>query len=161
MAQPSLTSLYSTDFYGWTQQQIKLLQHQVWHGLDVEHLIEELEDLGRRERQELRNRLSVLLGHLLKWQYQAANRSNSWLATIREQRDQVDLLLIENPSLKPYLTEAFTLAYRLGLNLAVKETELPYATFPDTCPYTLEQVMDNSFLPEAAFPEDGTSLDAD
>ena len=142
-----MKSLYQTDFYAWTQQQIKLLKAQSWHGLDVQNLIEELEDLGRRERQELRNRLSVLLGHLLKWQFQPQQQSTSWLATIREQRDQITLLLDENPSLKPYLPEALIIAYKLGLSLAVRETGLPYETFPLECPYTLEKVLDEDFFP--------------
>lgn len=146
MTQPHVKSLYEADFYAWTQQQIKLLQTQAWHSLDIENLIEELEDLGRRERQELRNRLSVLLGHLLKWQFQPSQRSNSWQATLCEQRDQTALLLNENPSLKPYLTEALDLAYRSGRNLAVKETNLPYETFPATCPYSLPQILDPDFL---------------
>ena len=137
-----MKSLYETDFYAWTQQQIKLLKAQSWHRLDVQNLIEELEDLGRRERQELRNRLSILLGHLLKWQFQPQQQSNSWLATIREQRDQITLLLDEIYSLKPYLHEALTIAYKLGLSLAVRETGLPYETFPSECPYTLKEVLD-------------------
>ncbi len=144
-----MKSLYQTDFYAWTQQQIELLKAQAWHGLDVQNLIEELEDLGRRERQELRNRLSVLLGHLLKRQFQPQQQSNSWLATIREQRDQITLLLDENPSLKPYLLEALTIAYKLGLSLAVRETGLPYETFPSKCPYTLEKVLDEDFFPDS------------
>jgi len=114
-----MKSLYETDFYAWTQQQSHLLKEQAWQSLDVENLLEELADLGRRERQELRNRLSVLLEHLLKWQFQPQKRGNSWLATIREQREQLALLLDENPSLKPYLSEALIVAYKLGLNLAV------------------------------------------
>ena len=78
--------LYETDFYAWTQQQAKLLKTKTWGELDTANLIEEIESLGRKERQELRNRLGILLGHLLKWQYQPHHRSNSWLATIREQR---------------------------------------------------------------------------
>lgn len=143
-----MKSLYETDFYAWTQQQIKLLKAQAWESLDAQNLIEELEDLGRRSRQELRNCLAVLLGHLLKWQFQPQQRGNSWLATVREQRDQITLLLDENPSLKPYLPEALTIAYKLGLSLAVRETGLPYATFPSECPYTLEEVLDETFVPD-------------
>ncbi|MGP1383811.1 MAG: DUF29 domain-containing protein [Thainema sp.] len=143
-----MASLYDTDFYAWTQKQADLLKHQAWEKLDLPNLIEELEDLGRRERQELRNRLSVLLGHLLKWQYQPANRGNSWRATIREQRTRIRLLLNENPSLKPYISEAMAVAYRLGQDLAVQETGLDYATFPTDCTYSLEQVLDEAFFPE-------------
>jgi hypothetical protein len=85
--------LYETDFYDWTQKQVSLLKIQQWEQLDTVNLIEEIETLGTRERQELRNRLGVLLGHLLKWQFQPEKRSNSWLGTIREERVQIKLLL--------------------------------------------------------------------
>lgn len=142
-----MTNLYETDFYAWTQQQAKLLKTQAWDQLDTANLIEELESLGRKERQELRNRLGILLGHLLKWQYQPQHRSNSWLATIREQRREIQILLLENPSLKPYLIEAIELAYQSGIDLAVRETDLPYEMFPSTCTYMLEQVLNAEFLP--------------
>ena len=71
-----MKSLYETDFYAWTQEQALLLRSQTWEQLDTVNLIEEIESLGRKERQELRNCLGVLLGHLLKWQYQPQCRSN-------------------------------------------------------------------------------------
>lgn len=104
-----MKSLYESDFYAWTKEQAELLKHKTWEALDLPNLIEEIESLGRQERQELRNRLGVLLGHLLKWQYQPLNRGNSWLATIREQRREAARVLKENPSLKPYLPEAVRL----------------------------------------------------
>ncbi len=142
-----MMNLYETDFYAWTQQQAKLLKTQAWDELDTANLIEKIESLGRKERQELRNSLGILLGHLLKWHYQPHRRSNSWLAPINEQRREIQILLIENPSLKPYLVEAMELAYQSGLDLAVRETNLPYETFPSTCIYMLEQVLNAQFLP--------------
>jgi hypothetical protein len=141
-------TLYQTDFYAWTQEQAAMLRSGQWQQLDVENLIEEIEALGRRERQELRNRLGVLLGHLLKWQFQPQQRSRSWLITMREQRRELDLLLRENPSLKPYLSEALELAYAAGLDLAERETNMAFDTFPAACPYTFEQAMDTAFLPK-------------
>ncbi|MBC6434412.1 DUF29 domain-containing protein [Nostoc sp. HG1] len=138
--------LYETDFYGWTQEQVSLLKTQQWDQLDTVNLIEEIETLGRRERQELRNRLGVLLGHLLKWQFQPEKRSNSWLSTIREQRVQIKLLLQDSPSLKPYLDEVFLTVYELGLALAIRETELGEQVFPEICPYTLDQTLNTEFL---------------
>jgi hypothetical protein len=82
-----------------------------WSALDVENLVEAIESLGRRERQELENRLAGLLGHLLKWQYQPENRSNSWRATLREQRRRIRKLLKENPSLQPNIAAAMSEAY--------------------------------------------------
>ncbi|MEH1950839.1 MAG: DUF29 domain-containing protein [Nostoc sp.] len=139
--------LYETDFYDWTQKQVSLLKTQQWEQLDTVNLIEEIETLGRRERQELRNRLGVLLGHLLKWQFQPEKRSNSWLGTIREQRVQIKLLLQDSPSLKPYLDEVFFSVYELGLALAIRETELGENVFPEICPYTLDQTLNPKLLP--------------
>lgn len=139
--------LYEQDFYAWTQAQVSLLKAQQWEQLDTVNLIEEIEALGRKEQQELRNRLGVLLGHLLKWQFQPEKRSNSWY-TIREQRIQIKLLLQDSPSLKPYLGEIFLTAYELGLALAIKETQLGEQLFPEVCPYIPEQTMNPEFLPE-------------
>lgn len=82
------SQLYETDFYAWTLEQAKLLKQGKLNQLDILNLIEEIESLGKREKQELRNRLGILIGHLLKWEYQSDKRSNSWKATIREQRDR-------------------------------------------------------------------------
>jgi Domain of unknown function DUF29 len=142
-----MASLYESDFYAWTQEQVRLFKDRALENLDIPNLIEEIESLGRQEQRELRNRLSVLLGHLLKWQYQPANRGNSWLATIQEQRTQVCLVLKENSSLKPYVPETMSIAYRLGQDLAVRETGLDYDTFPVECPYMLEQALDDTFFP--------------
>lgn len=139
--------LYDTDFYGWTQVQAKLLRERRWRLVDLEHLIEEIESLGRQERRELVNRLAVLLGHLLKWQYQPQHQSNSWLATIREQRRKVVKLIQQNPSLAPSLPEIFREAYEDGVDLAARDTELDYETFPVSCVYSLEQILNPEFLP--------------
>lgn len=140
-------SLYDTDFYAWTQTQAKTLKAGLWEALDIENLVEELETLGRQERQELQNRLGILLGHLLKWQWQPENRSNSWRSTIREQRRRIDQLLADSPSLKPFLPEAVARAYQDGLDLAVRETGLDYEAFPQGCPYSLTQALAPDFWP--------------
>ena len=142
-----MRSLYEADFYAWTQEQAELLRHHQWSKLDLPNLIEEIESLGKQQRQELRNRLSILIGHLLKWHYQQQRRSRSWLATIRIQRRETQELLQENPSLKPYLLEVLQKAYKNGKDIAVTETNLPYKTFPQDCPYTVDQILDDSFYP--------------
>jgi hypothetical protein len=145
------SDLYELDFYGWTQQQAKFLQEGKWDCLDIPNLIEEIESLGKQQRQELRNRLGILLGHLLKWEFQPDHRSRSWLATIREQRRQILRVLKENPSLRPYLQEAIEDAFQSGLNLAVSETSLSYKVFPQDCPYSPEQMFDSDFFPGLEF----------
>ncbi|MBC8121201.1 MAG: DUF29 domain-containing protein [Gemmatimonadaceae bacterium] len=138
---------YEADFHAWTLEQAALLKAGRWHRLDIENLVEEIESLGRAERRELRNRLVVLVGHLLKWQFQPDRRSNSWQATITGQRREILELLLEQPSLKSYLDEAFVRSWESGVDLAVKETDLPYSHFPDACPYTFEQALGGEFWP--------------
>lgn len=142
------SQLYETDFYAWTVEQANLLQEGKLHQLDIVNLVEEIESLGKQQRQELRNRLEILIGHLLKWQYQSHKRSNSWRLTIGEQRRRIQRHLKENPSLKPYLPEAIMDAYEDGIYLALQETNLPNDTFPTENPYTISQILDPTFFPE-------------
>lgn len=94
----------------------------------------------------------MLIGHLLKWQYQPQRRSRSWLATIRLQRRETIKLLVDNFSLKSYLPEALQSAYENGKDLAMGETNLTLKTFPSECGYSFEQIVDNEFYPgEASF----------
>ncbi len=137
--------IYEADFYAWSQQQAKFLRTGQLDQLDLENLAEEVEALGRQERRELRHRLAVLVGHLLKWQYQPAKRSRSWQSTLKVQRQEMRRLIQENPSLKPYLSEALANAYDAAVDLAIQETGLEQ--FPSDCPYLLEQILDELFLP--------------
>ncbi|GAB4239933.1 MAG: DUF29 domain-containing protein [Stanieria sp.] len=141
------SNLYETDFYAWTQTQAVLLREQQWNQLDLPNLIEEIESLGKQQRQELRNRLSVLIGHLLKWEYQPQHRSRSWLATIRIQRRDTLRLLKDNPSLKPYLDEALEEAYENAKDLAMGETNLSEQIFPLSCLYNITEILDDRFYP--------------
>ncbi len=143
-----MNTLYETDFYAWTLEQAQFLESGQWERLDREHLVEEIESLGRQQRQELRNRLAILIAHLLKWQFQPQLRGKSWVATLRIQRREVQDLLAENPSLKPYLMEVLSPAFERGVDQVVKETPLDYRDLPDTLPYTLEQLLDDGFFPD-------------
>ncbi len=147
-------SLYDTDFYAWIQEQAKLLKDREWSQVDLPNLIEEIESLGKQQRAELRNRLKVLIGHLLKWEYQAGRRSRSWLMTIRIQRRDTQEFLAENPSLKPYLQEALQKIYESGRDLAAGETNLALKIFPKNCPYTLAEIFRDGFYPGEAATDD-------
>ncbi len=141
------SAAYEEDFHEWTQQQSRFLKEEKWGCLDIPNLVEELESLGRQEQRELENRLGVLLGHLLKWEFQPDKQSKSWRATIREQRRRIQRLLKRSPSLQPYLPQALEEAYQDGLDLAIRETSLDEEDFPSECPYSLEQVLSSGFLP--------------
>lgn len=140
-----LSNLYETDFYAWTVEQSKLLKEGHFKQLDISNLAEEIESLGKQERRELESRLGVLIGHLLKWDYQPEKRSKSWRATIREQRRAAQKLISQNSSLKPYLAEAIADAYESGKDLVVGETPLDYGDLPENCPYAPEQLFDPNF----------------
>lgn len=138
-------NLYETDFYGWTLKQSRLLKQGDFRQLDITNLVEEIESLGKQERRDLENRLAILIGHLLKWEYQAEKRSKSWRATIREQRRMVQKLLSQNPSLKPYLLELIADGYESSKDLVVRETPLDYLDLPEKCPYIPEQILDREY----------------
>ncbi|MCC5896574.1 MAG: DUF29 domain-containing protein [Phormidium sp. BM_Day4_Bin.17] len=138
-------SEYELDFYQWTQRQSAMLRSRQVEHLDWDHLAEELESMGKRERRELSNRLGILLAHLLKWRYQPERRSASWQATIAVQRQDIEELLEDNPSLKSYLLEGFERGYRKGRLLAIAETHLPPSTFPSEPPFTLQEALDTEF----------------
>lgn len=143
-----MTTLYDDDFYGWSQEQANLLRTKRFNELDTENLLEEIEAMGRSERRELESRLEKLLSHLLKWQYQPSRRGKSWLLTIKEQRRKFVDCLNENPSLRNKKEERLIIVYQYARLSAEKETNLSESVFPDQCPWTFDQIMDNGFFPE-------------
>lgn len=139
---------HDEDVYGWAIHTANLLRNKKMDDVDFENIIEEMEVLGRSEQHELKNRLSLVISHLLKWQYQSHKRTRSWELTIEEQRLQAEACLEVSPSLKSHLDDILSKAYDIGKIKALKETELDKSVFPIECPYTFEQIMDNKFYPE-------------
>jgi hypothetical protein len=139
---------YQKDFYSWTREQAELLRSGRFDELDIVNLIEEIETLGRSEKRELENRLTVLLVYLLKWQYQPARRGQNWQLTIQEQRLELFDVLNDNPGLKSQLQALLTHSYRKAKIRASKETGLDTDDFPGTCPWEFSQLMDDAFLPD-------------
>lgn len=77
---------YQQDVIAWSNEQANLLRAKRFELLDIEHLAEEIEDVGKSEQREFEHRMALLLAHLLKWQYQPARRGSSWQRTIKDQR---------------------------------------------------------------------------
>ena len=142
-----MTNLYSTDFNLWIEQTITALKSGDIQTLDLENLIEEIEAMTRSDKREIFNRLKVLIMHLLKCQYQPQKKTNSWIKTINEQRDQIELVLADSPSLRPYLTSKLGEIYKKAKRDAVTETKLTPETFPTDCPFTEEQILDSEYFP--------------
>jgi len=139
---------YEKDFLKWTQQQAECLQKGNWEELDIRNLIEELEALGRSEQRELSSYFQVLVMHLLKCQYQPEKRTPSWNTTLSNCRDKIQDCLEDTPSLQRFLQDAEWIDkyYRRARRDAAKETQKTLEIFPSQCPYTIEQILNSSFL---------------
>jgi hypothetical protein len=138
----------STDFNRWLQRTSQLLREGRWDEVDVVHLIEELEDLGKSERRAIVSQLVRLLLHLLKWKYQPQRRSDSWLDSITDARTQIQLTIQDSPSLKNYPAEQLDVAYQRGRIQAAKQTGLDISRFPVGCPFALDLVLNDDWLPD-------------
>jgi hypothetical protein len=144
----SVFTSYEQDFYAWLLNSAQLLRERQFAHLDIEHLAEELEGMARSDKRQLLNRLAVLLAHLLKWQFQPSLRSKSWWRTIKEQRKRIQLLLEDSPSLKPELNLQMQHAYELARLSAANETGMDEESFPDSCEYSLAEILLEEFYPE-------------
>jgi NRPS condensation-like uncharacterized protein len=131
--------LYEQDFFLWTQTLAEVLRSG--NQIDIENLAKELESLGQRDRRELRRRLTLLLVHLLKWQFQPHLRSRHWHDTFAIQRIQIQNLLKESPSLRSFLESSINDCYKDAKQQTAEETGLPITTFPQYCPVPVRQAI--------------------
>lgn len=149
VSMPTNATLYEQDFYLWCLETCAALGAREFDAVDMHHLIEEIRDLGNNLRRALESDLNIVMLHLLKWEYQPERRQDSrrWEYSIIEHRQRIDRLLKKNPSLKPHLTTAVAEEYPGARRLAAVETDLPRATFPEACPWTVAQMLDHDFFP--------------
>lgn len=146
-----MTTSYETDVVAWATEQASLIRAGRFDQLDLSHIAEEIEDVGKSEQRELASRMAVLLMHLLKWQFQPDRQSKSWSATIGVQRERVQRRLATTPSLRPMLSDPDWIAdmwvdARLD---GAKETGLPFDSFPPDPPWTMIEVLTGGWLPTA------------
>ncbi len=144
-----MSEKYLTDFSSWINQTAQLLREHRWHEIDVPNLIEAVEDLGKSERRGITSQLIRLLLHLLKWQYQPQRRSDSWLDSITDARTQIELAIEDSPSLRSYPSEQLEESYHRARRQAAKQTGIETSVFPEKCPYSLELVLTEDWLPES------------
>ncbi|ASC70828.1 hypothetical protein XM38_017750 [Halomicronema hongdechloris C2206] len=143
-----LKTEYELDFYAWITRNVALLRAGQLSDIDAEHIAEELDSMGKRDLRQLRSRLQLLVMHLLKWQYQPDRQSKSWLATIDHQRDEIEMLILDSPSLRRELDPTLAMIYPKAVRDAQRETGLARDTFPETCPFSLDEILNQQFLPE-------------
>ncbi|MGA7539050.1 MAG: DUF29 domain-containing protein [Steroidobacteraceae bacterium] len=147
-----MSTRYEDDVVAWAQEQAALLRAGKVERLDLKHIAEEIEDVGKSEQRELASRMAVLLSHLLKWQHQAARRSVSWRRTIVEQRKAIEVVLRKTLSLRNALTDKdwITGTWADAVTNAIEETGL--AVFPEDCPWSMDEALRADFFPEGAAP---------
>ncbi|WP_013322213.1 DUF29 domain-containing protein [Gloeothece verrucosa] len=134
--------LYDTDYNLWLLTTAQLLRERQLDQIDYENLIEDLEAMVRSDKNALFNNLKQLLMHLLKWEFQASKRKNSWRYSIVEHCQRINKAFKDSASLKPYFNEIFDECYEKARSLASAETGIPKKDFPVECPFTKEYVLD-------------------
>ena len=142
------TTNYERDVAAWADEQASLIRAGKIDQLDLEHIAEEIEDLGKSQRRALASRMAILLAHLLKWQFQPERRGTSWARTIRVQRSDVVEIVEEAPSLAPLLDDPVWVrkVWQHALIQADRETGMGDA-FPEDCPWSMRDVMTENWLP--------------
>jgi len=139
---------YEKDIIAWANEQARLLRAGQFDRLDIEHIAEEIEDVGKSEQRELASRMAILLAHLLKWQFQPDRRGASWQRTIRAQREGISKRLAKAPSLQAVLSDADWNAEIWADAVALAATETGLADFPECCPWSFQgQVLCGEWLP--------------
>ena len=134
------------DFILWVERQRALLQSKQFDQLDLDTLVMELDAMGCNERRELKSRLETLMMNLLKCQFQPEPKSRAWLGAVREQRSEIQRILEQSPSLDEFVAEYADHVYKAAFERAGAETGIPRAAFPQTNPYTKEQLLDTEFV---------------
>lgn len=142
-----MSTAYKTDFHAWAKEQAELARRRSANALDWDNVAEELDALSRSEYRELRSRFIVLAAHLLKWLVQPERRSRSWRATVDEQRREIAQHLLDNPSLKPRVEEAFAEAFPIAVTRAAAETDMDYQAFPTRPPFSAAEAQDEGYWP--------------
>jgi hypothetical protein len=143
---------YESDFFAWTQQQAEQLRALRPNSIDWANLAEEIEDLGKSQKQKIESNLAIILLHLLKLAYQPGSAKAGWRSSVIEHRRRIARSLRDSPSLRRHPAVVLREEYAGAREMAADETGLPEDTFPETCPFTIDQVLDPSFWPDAATP---------
>lgn len=143
-------TLYDTDYNLWVLETVKKLENGDYDFIDWENLIEEVLDLSKRDKKKLKSLLTRLWEHLLKlgyWDSEKERNKGHWQGEITNFRKQIKYELEDSPSLKRHLKEIFDECYQDGRDIASKRTQLPLESFPENPIASLEQILDENWLP--------------
>jgi len=145
---------YDMDPLRWSQEQAALLRAGRLNALDYEHILEELEDMGREQKLALQSLLRQILIHLLKLERSPATAPRGkWVDELVESRAQAQTRLEDTPSLAHYAEDLFRKAWQQGRRGAAKSFQAhgEQVEIPEQCPYSLEQSLDIDFIADGGY----------
>ena len=148
MERRMIVQTYEKDIVAWANEQARLLRMGRFDQLDIEHIADEIEDVGKSEQRELANRMALLLAHLLKWQFQPERQGASWQRTIKEQRNSIKRRLARSPGLQSVLMDDDWKSEIWADAVAQAASETGLANFPDECPWSFQtEILSETWLP--------------
>jgi hypothetical protein len=145
-AEVSLQELYEIDEHLWLEKSIELIKNKQHNKLDFEHLLEELEELSRRDRDTIKSYIELIILHLLLlqyWQEEYDYNAHHWQIEIINFRSRLETRLTK--TLRNYLEDNLDKIYQTAFKIATKKTKNKI-NFPPICPYSLEQILDDNFI---------------
>ena len=143
----TLSGLYETDETAWLDVMADLIRAGRLSELDYPNLREHLEAMALRDRKKVESRLAILIAHVLKWTHQPEMRTQSWRNTIVEHRFKLNKTAA-HVTLRKHAESVLAECYSEAVALAIEQTKLPAETFPEECPWTLEQLLSAEVLGE-------------
>jgi hypothetical protein len=142
----NLKRLYEIDDSQWLAEMIELLKQRQFENLDLKNLIEELTDLGSEKKNAVVSLLEQVIRYLLLLEYWTAERENNqahWESEIVGFRTQLRRRLTTN--LRNYLAKELPSIYQDAVIYVRTKTRFKI-DFPETCLYSLDQLLDINFL---------------
>ncbi|REJ48703.1 MAG: DUF29 domain-containing protein [Microcystis flos-aquae DF17] len=142
-----LKTLYEIDDSLWLEETIELLKAKNFEALDLENLLEELEDLGNEKKFRVAGFLQQIIRHCLLLQFWTSEREYNqahWRSEIINFKDELNTYLTTN--LRNYLEHNLATIYEKALRYLRQKTDNK-VNFPDTCPYSLEELLAPNWLP--------------
>jgi hypothetical protein len=136
-----MNCLHDTDLLRWSEEQSSILRSRDFQNLDIDHIIEEIEAVGKSDQHALYSYLVVLLTHFLKKEYQPGMLCKSWVKSIINSSSAIKKILKRNPSYKRFLDEDLQDAYKVARLNAILETGLDQKLFPKLVPYEIDEIL--------------------
>lgn len=136
-----MSALYDSDFSEWIEQQKLFLKEKDFEHLDIEHLLEEMESMGKSDKRALESHLKIILVHLLKQKYQPSHAGKSWQDSIDNGRLQIEDIFEMSPNLKKFVPEIIQKVYLKARRHASNQTGIELDKFSKTCEWTLDDIL--------------------